>query len=390
MTSVFISPYEDHDTDTSEISLNVTSEPSLEFVRQTWWDSLLTMYPFSPPSPSLSTTMSKRQEAANQITRDLRFLFRSSNYWFSFINLPRFLSIYFNPERRLRMQPSFLPAALAVATFFQSSEAGFGKEGRQKAMHLRDVAQGALEASLNARWIDEELAQAAWVSSFLCAFSYLTIRKLLALFEVCAHPNHTSERCSSGLVILDTIIRTLSLTFVDMEDPACTRFSPRSVPSVMSVSQSWATDPLLSVGKGNSPSSYVWQSCSCTSRSLAQRSAVAHKYTPLWLSSPGWDPSWSEAEIRKETCRRLCWSTLLLTAGHTSYVTSTKQPFSEFFVLEPANVSTPSRPCGFINLQALRLRYSFPERRCAPPMLIPEKTPSGHSITGPYFSGTVA
>ena len=109
--------------------------------------------------------MSKRQQAANQITSDLRFFFRSSNYWFSFINVPRFLSVYFDPDGRARMQPSLLPAALAIATFFQSSEAGFGQQGRQKAMRLRDVAQGALEASLNARWIDEDLAQAAWVSS---------------------------------------------------------------------------------------------------------------------------------------------------------------------------------------------------------------------------------
>lgn len=72
------------------------------------------------------------------------------------------------------MQPSLLPAALAIATFFQSSDAGFGKQGRRKAMRLRDVAQGALEASLNARWIDEELVQAAWVGSPLCFATHLT------------------------------------------------------------------------------------------------------------------------------------------------------------------------------------------------------------------------
>ncbi|KAG8214553.1 hypothetical protein J3R82DRAFT_9614 [Butyriboletus roseoflavus] len=320
MTHAFISPYEDHDTDSSEDSPNITSEPSLDFARQTWWDSLLSMYYSSVPS--LSAPISKRQQAANHITSDLRFLFRSSNYWFSFINVPHFLSIYFDPERRVRMQPSFLLAALAIATFFQSSEAGFGKEGRRKAMRLRDVAQGALEASLNARWIDEELAQAAW---------------LLALFEVCAHPNHTSERSSCGLVILDTIIRTLSLTLVDMEDPASSRFSQRSVPTVMSTSQSWATNSLLNAGVDNTHFSYSRQGCSCASRSLGQRSAAAHDYTPLWLSSPAWDNSWSEAEIRKETCRRLCWSTLVLMAGHTSYVMSANRTPSELFILEPAN-----------------------------------------------------
>lgn len=386
-TRAFISPYEGRDTDSSEDSLNIISEPSLDFARQTWWDSLLSMYYSSVPS--LPLPISKRQEAADQITRDLRFLFRSSNYWFSFINVPRFLSIYFDPERRVRMQPSFLPAALAIASFFQSSEVGFGKEGRRKAMRLRDVAQGALEASLNARWIDEELAQAAWVSTSFGSVPHLTAQKLLALFEVCAHPNHTSERSSSGLVMLDTIIRTLSLTLVDIEDPASSRFSPRSVPSVMSTSQSWATNSLLNAGVDNTHPPYPWQGCSCASRSLGRRSAAAHEYTPLWLSSPAWDSSWSDAEIRKETCRRLCWSTLVLAAGHTSYVTSTNRTPSDLSILEPANVRTPPCPCGSTDRQAFSLRYSFPARRYTPPMVILPKTPSGHSITEPCCSGTV-
>jgi hypothetical protein len=343
---------------------------------------------YSSSFPSLSIPMSKRQQAANQITRDLRFLFRSSHYCFSFINVPRFLSIYFDTERRACMQPSLLPAALAIATFFQSSEAGFGKEGRRKAMCLRDVAQGALEASLNARWIDEELAQAAWVSTLLCPVVYLTVQKLLALFEVCVHPNYTTERCSSGLVMLDTIIRTLSLTFVDMDDPASTRFSPRSVPSVMFASQSSATNLSLNTGVDNTRSPYLRQGCSCASRSLGQRWAAAHEYTPLWLSSPAWDSSWSEAEIRKEACRRLCWSTLELTAGHTAYVTSAYRTPSELFVLEPANVCMPPRPCCSNDPQIFSLRYSFPARRCAPPMVTLERTPSGHSIIGLCYSGT--
>ncbi|KAG6377047.1 hypothetical protein JVT61DRAFT_1096 [Boletus reticuloceps] len=334
ITPAFISPYQDSESDISEEPLRIASEPSLDFARQTWWDSLLAMY---SSSPSQSISISKRQQAANHITNDLRFFFRSSNYWVSFINVPRFLSMYFDPDRRTRMQPSLLPAALAIATFFQSSEAGFGKQGRRTAMRLRDVAQGALEASLNARWIDEELAQAAWVSNFSCFVAYLTVRKLLALFEVCAHPDYTSERCSSALVLVDTIIRTLALTFVDMEDLASARYSPRSVPSVRPASRSWATNSLLDAGVENTQSPYPWQGCSCTSRSLGQLWPAASEYTPLWLSSPGWDSTWSEAEIRKETCRRLCWSTLVLVAGHTAYITSVNRTPSELFILEPAN-----------------------------------------------------
>lgn len=62
------------------------------------------------------------------------------------------------------MQPSLILAGCALATFWQSSEIGKGKPGRDLAMRLRDEAEGALQASLNAGWIDETLAQAAWVS----------------------------------------------------------------------------------------------------------------------------------------------------------------------------------------------------------------------------------
>jgi len=61
------------------------------------------------------------------------------------------------------MQPSLILSLLAVSTFWQSSEIGKGEAGRQKAMRFRDEAQGALEASFNAGWVDDTLAQAAWV-----------------------------------------------------------------------------------------------------------------------------------------------------------------------------------------------------------------------------------
>jgi hypothetical protein len=142
----------------------IAPEPSLDFTRKTWWDSLLAMYNSSSPYiPSLTTA--QRHRATDLVTDDIRSLLRGSNYWFSFINVPYFLGRYYDPVRRERMQPALLPAALAIAALFQSSEAGYGKRGRDRALRLRDVAQGHLEASLNARWIDDSLAQAAWVSS---------------------------------------------------------------------------------------------------------------------------------------------------------------------------------------------------------------------------------
>ncbi|KAF8442970.1 hypothetical protein L210DRAFT_3643870 [Boletus edulis BED1] len=43
-TPAFISPYQDSEPDISEEPLRIASEPSLDFARQIWWDSLLAMY----------------------------------------------------------------------------------------------------------------------------------------------------------------------------------------------------------------------------------------------------------------------------------------------------------------------------------------------------------
>ncbi|EGN98357.1 hypothetical protein SERLA73DRAFT_123675 [Serpula lacrymans var. lacrymans S7.3] len=311
---------DDYD-ESSEDVINITSEPSLDFTRKTWWDSLLVIYASSSPVHVPALTLSERNQASNLITRDLRFLF----------------------QKRDQMQPSLVIAALAIATFFQSSEAGLGEEGRKKALRLRDIAQGSLEASLNGRWIDETLAQAAW---------------LLAMFEVCAHPLHSTERSASSMVMLDTIIRSLSLTFLDANDPHASKFAPRTVPTVPVAhsNTSWSPSdvpPAYPIPRTYYPSSgvnYNYSStqvstsstkvdkgCSCASLSLGQRWSGASEHTPLWLSTPAWDENWTDGEIRKESCRRLCWSALMLTAGHSSYTNSCNRLGPELFLVEPAN-----------------------------------------------------
>jgi len=115
------------------------------------------------PNDSSSLVPAQRSDSMSQIIKDVRFIFRSSSYWFSFLNVPRFYNNFMDPARRNRMQPSLLLSLLAVSVFLQSSGRPDPEEGRRIAMLLQGEAQGYLEASLHARAIDEELAQAAWV-----------------------------------------------------------------------------------------------------------------------------------------------------------------------------------------------------------------------------------
>jgi len=153
----------DNDSDNPNDNVNFVVQPTLDFNRKTWWDSLLSLYT-GPGDPVLgAVTNTQREQAAHRITQDIRFLFKATNYWFSFFHVPTFFSTFFEPKKRDTMQPSLVLAILAVSTFFQSSEVGMKQRGREFAIRLRNEAQGALEASYNLGWLDETLAQAAWV-----------------------------------------------------------------------------------------------------------------------------------------------------------------------------------------------------------------------------------
>ena len=138
------------------------------------------------------------------------------------------------------------------------------------------------------------------------------------------------------MVMLDSIIRSLSLTLVDADDPNATMFSPGSVPVVTSPKRTvWFPDEPLS---RDSPDGNE-NGCSCHQITLGEQWSSAAEHAPLWGSTPAWDESWTEGEIRKESCRRLCWSSMTLAAGHISYTTAHRSQGLDLFISDPANVS---------------------------------------------------
>lgn len=318
-------------------SNDITPDPSVQFRRKSWWDHLLRLYAVSMPASyrSLPLGQPQRDASVSQIVGDVRFIFKSSSHWFSFLNVPHFYNTFMDPARRSHMQPSLLLSLLAVSTFLQSSERACPEESRRKAIMLRDEAQGALEASLYSRAIDGELAQAAWVLSF---------------FEVCAHPQHQVTRTQSSLNILDSIIRALTMTHLDSNNPAASRFASSGMPvtDARPVNYFPATEHNPTA---LSTRQYVQQphipaeptvhtpGCSCDELSLGRHWPEAQRQVPLWVATPTWNREWSEGEIKREEYRRLCWSALMLVSGHTSYAAAANWRHSDFFVMEPSNYS---------------------------------------------------
>ncbi|KAI0335882.1 hypothetical protein GY45DRAFT_1239777 [Cubamyces sp. BRFM 1775] len=304
----------------SEQKAVIAPDPGLQFTRETWWDALLVLYATDGNGGgvlgdvALTMPPGVRENTTQSITADLRAIFRASPYWLNFINLPRFFGSLLDPRARHGIQPSLILGALALSTFFRSHEGELGARGRDRALRLRDQAQSALEASLSSRWIDHSLVQAAW---------------LIAFFEICAHPLHSTARVCSSMGMLDSLLRSMDLLSIDAEDPRVSIFTS-SVPSVTDVSAPRLQQQTRSLARS--------ESCSCMSFTLGHTWPVVHEYAPLWDMTPTWQSQWSESEIRKEECRRLVWSSVMLTAGHSSYTAASPDlHVQQLFLMDPRN-----------------------------------------------------
>lgn len=95
------------------------------------------------------------------------FRFRSAPQHLSFINIERFLErLSADPTS---VQPSFVLAGMAMSTLMRSggtipSPGKSISDQVERALYLRNLAEGALEAAYESNWIDATLAEAALVS----------------------------------------------------------------------------------------------------------------------------------------------------------------------------------------------------------------------------------
>ncbi|KAG5642774.1 hypothetical protein DXG03_002119 [Asterophora parasitica] len=206
-------------------------------------------------------------------------------------------------ELRLSIQPALIYAGLAMATLMKSSEVEFKAPGRERALWLRATAQTSLEASMASQWIDPSLAEAALI---------------LALFESSAHPMYNPDRVEQSLLNLDYIIRSTNLTTLDISDPDAVHYPAGCVPVVN-------LEPLVD----ESPD----RKCAC----IPSDSAQGPNPFSSWSYVPPWDPTWTEAEIRDEECRRLCWSALSLMCNYVSQCVAFNRDPPNFFLTNCSN-----------------------------------------------------
>ncbi|KAI8993760.1 hypothetical protein BD414DRAFT_480378 [Trametes punicea] len=354
-------------------------------------------------------TAEQRSGAVRHIVSDLRALFQSSASWMSFIHLPRFFQRMLDPVQRAELQPSLLLAALALGILTQSSEVEMGRRGRERAMKLLDMAHGALQSSLATGWVDVGLPQAGWMllyfelnahprqSSDRTQSALTLLDSLVRLFSLTtidagyqrvggppliSSGHGFATQPIVGMNTAASIVESYSAQpEIGMQSFLSLAFSPSGQGQFAPQPDSHAFEPPIynsfytntplnrsSLPQGiqfavsGPPSIFPGinhsfrgpthpdrpkSGCDCAQFSLGNNWSPVREYAPTWSSSIMWPMGLSEAEFRKEECRRLVWGSVMMIAGLNAYASITPDGViqtSGIFVREHENFAllTPS------------------------------------------------
>ncbi|KAJ7090726.1 hypothetical protein B0H15DRAFT_778610 [Mycena belliarum] len=256
--------------------------------------------PIQPhPRPSTSSTPLRiTTDLLNDIVADLTYLhvpsaiplfvslltrprFSDTGHWLCFINLSFLLDMLWDAEERLKIQPAFILAGLAMAELMRSSDLERGASGRTRAAWYRDNAQETLKRAITrGEWIDASLAEAALI---------------LVLYESSAHPQYHPDRIANALRLLDQVLQRISVSKLDAADRDAARFAQGAVPVVPVPYR---------------PSQAYERHCTCI-----PPGSPPPDPSNSWTSPLRWDPGWTAHEVRSEECRRLAWSALSLSTS---------------------------------------------------------------------------
>ncbi|KAJ2971956.1 hypothetical protein NUW54_g12374 [Trametes sanguinea] len=233
----------------------ITTVPSVQFTRETWWDALLTLYaaPLDNPGQIPHMTVALRNSTAERVAADLRFLFKVSIHWYSFLHIPRFFAALFNPARRSAIQPSLVLGLLGLATFNQSSELELGARPREGAPAHRPSARHVQRQ--RQLGLDRRRPRPSRLGAYIHTVpTYLTPRPRLRspdarggstrgalpsadprrLRRSTRIPKLSGPRTKEAMAMLDSLIRCLSLTTARRRRPRASVFMPHAVPIVPS------------------------------------------------------------------------------------------------------------------------------------------------------------
>lgn len=144
-------------------------------------------------------------------------------------------------------------------------------------------------------------------------------KQFLTIFEGSPHPDHTPERTTSALSLLDSLIYSLGLLLIDVHEPTVSIFPADELPVVA-----------LATAFSHAGTSFPPQSSQHNGFHTVSNSAYGNEAHPQtneleedteWAVGRSWrlmfkPPNWPDiqtqgiAEVEKEEVRRLCWNAL--------------------------------------------------------------------------------
>ncbi|KAF9447897.1 hypothetical protein P691DRAFT_801654 [Macrolepiota fuliginosa MF-IS2] len=260
------------------------TSPIDEARQREWWDRISEAY-----GP---------QDIINQVN----FLRHNTTHQLSFVNIGFLATNLYDDVERIKVQPAFILAILALAQLLRSSNADQGTLGMTEAIKLRIQAQGALDEARHAGLLNADLAKAQF---------------LLAVFESSAYTEYSYSRASAALHAMDEVIAGFPLTTNDAGDPAVSSFTRGSVPTV------YLEDGPPLTGKV----------CKC----LPHEANDASKDYASRIYHLPWHTSWSPAQNHDEEIRRLCWAALSLISEHTAQCMALGRDVPSFYLTNPGH-----------------------------------------------------
>ena len=188
--------------------------------------------------------------------------------------------------------------------------------------------------------------------------------KFMAYFEMHAHAEYSLPRRRSAILLVDSLIRLLSFASLDAgHTGGYMPFSERGDTTSM-------LPPALAAPGNNSPCT----GCACEQLTLKNQWPPVASIAPRWRMTVMWPSMLSEGEVQKEECRRVVWSTVMMTAFNDNYLADDPDR-SDLSIHDRKNVSSLSSPvlarfrCSPLAFNSWR--SCFLERRLAPPRAWP-------------------
>ncbi|KAF7782921.1 transcriptional regulator family: Fungal Specific TF [Agaricus bisporus var. burnettii] len=262
-----------------------STSPMVDARQREWWERISAVC----PNP---------QELINEFN----FLRYNTTHQLSFVHIDSLAVSLHEDSERMKIQPAFIFAGLALAQLLRSSRAEQGLMGMEKAVRLRDQANEAIDQALHAGQLHADLAKA---------------RFLLAVFETSAYTDYSDSRATAALHALDEMIRALTLTTIDVHDKAASSYTSGAVPTVF-----------LEDGP-----SIAGRTCMCIPEEVNDASK---NYATRNCSLP-WSLNWTSNQIHEEEIRRLCWASLSLICDYTVQCAALGRDVSTFYLTDPGN-----------------------------------------------------